>query len=156
MWQVYECSDPGGAALREWSCGFKTRENIDHQAVMVEPPALQEGCWNPRRTAGTVTSRWDDWRSDHTTAWAKAGTQASKAGQAGRLTRITGPPTDRNDEEVTGTTWARTEGLGMDLTDLDVDYGDRAGDSDPEWAATGRAEPAGRCGPRHGGSFDQS
>ena len=31
----------------------------------------------------------------------------------------------------------------MDLTDLDVDYWDRAGDSDPEWAATGRAEPAG-------------
>jgi len=48
----------------------KTREINSHQAVMVEPPALQEGCWKPRRTAGTVTSRWDDWRSDHTTAWA--------------------------------------------------------------------------------------
>ena len=90
-----------------------------------------------RDLGGTVTSRWDDWRSDHTTAWAKAGTGASKAGQAGRLTRTTGPPTDRNDEEVAGTTRAGTEGSGTDLADPDVDYGDRAGDSDPERATTG-------------------
>ena len=84
-----------------------------------------------------MTCRWDDCRSDHTTAWTDAGTEARKAGQAGRLTRTTGPPTDRNDEEVAGTTWAGTEGSGMDLTDPDVDYGDRAGDSDPERATTG-------------------
>ena len=65
------------------------------------------------------------------------GTEARKAGQAGSLTRTTGPPTDQNYEEVAGMTWAGTEGSGMALTDPDVDYGDRAGDSDPERATTG-------------------